>query len=319
MKLLKILVCLSLVMAMLIPAAFAQREQQEVHKTFPKKETVRIKTVSGDCIIKKGKSNKIEVDLRYSVHPEDAFEPEFDERATSLDIEESWYGRCSGRVEWTISVPESTEIEFSTASGDLSVEGLKSDVDASTASGDVSLTSIEGEISVSTASGDVFMENISGDLECSTASGEIEGDNINGEIEFSTASGNIDITKSSGEFDCSCASGDIDASDITFEDESDFSTASGDVEVSLAETLDVDLEISTASGHILLDYQGLPVKGTFIFTAREDRGDIRAPFAFDEEEEFWRNNHLYMRKTFIKGGSTPRIELSTASGNAILK
>ena len=312
-------VCLSLAMMMLVSTAYAQRDQKKIHKTFPKKETVRIKTVSGGCIVRKGKSNQIEVDLVYSVHPEDAFEPEFDERTTILDIEENWYGSSSGRVEWTVIVPEGTEIEFSTASGDLSVQGLKSNVEASTASGDATLTDLEGDLSVSTASGDVVIKNAVGQIECSTASGEIQADHLQGEIEFSTASGDIDIAKSSGAFDFSCASGDIDASDMIFEEESEFSTASGDMEVSLAETPDVDLEFSTASGRITLDYQGFPIKGMFIFTAREDRGEIRAPFPFDEEEEVWRHGQLYMRKSFTKGGSAPRMELSTASGTVTLK
>lgn len=310
---------LVLAMLFLSSVSYAQTGSKEIHKTFPKKETVRIKTASGDCVVRKGKRNQIEVDVISSVRPESAFEAEFEERDAELEIVEKWHGSGSGSVRWTVSVPEGTNVRFSTASGELSVEGLQSDLTASTASGEVAIADMMGEISVATASGDVLLENCTGEIDCSTASGEIEGENLKGRIECSTASGDIDLVRCAGEIECSCASGDIDVSEIAFEEKSEFSTASGDVRISLSDTPDVDLECSTASGKIILDYQGLPVKGTFVFTARKDRGRIQSPFPFDEEEEYWQGGRPYMRKTFTMGDGAPRIRLSTASGDAILK
>ena len=309
---------LTLSVVILVGNASAQ-ETKEITKTFKNKKAVRIRTVSGDCIVKKGQSDEICVDLVYSVYPEDAFEPEIDERGSTLEIRERWWNASRGRVKWTLTVPEKTEIRFSTASGDLSVQGLKSSIDANTASGDVVLSDFEGGVDIITASGDVELENCRGEFELSTASGEIDANNVQGKMEMSTASGDIDVANSQGRFDLSCASGSIYASDIIVEDASSFSTASGKVYVSVGKTPEFDLELSAASGRVTLDYQGNPMKGYFEFIAREDRGDIRAPFQFDNVEEFYRHDRLYIKKSATIGTDVPKIQLSTASGSAVLK
>ena len=136
---------------------------------------------------------------------------------------------------------------------------------------------------------------------------------------FSTASGDIRIRNSQGFFELSCASGDIDASNITIQEESSFSTASGDVEVKLAASSEFDLDFSAASGDVTLDYNGNDIIGYFEFSAKKRSGNIRSPIDFDREEEYGRNGDEYMRKSFSKGGLTPKIYISTASGRATLK
>lgn len=318
MKNLNKMIVLCIFVSLGIGKIYAQEE--EIHKTFKATRIVRINTVSGDCIVKKGSADKIVVDLVYSVEPEGAFEPEFRESGNVLRLKERWTGRnTSGRVTWTLTVPSSTEIEFSTASGDLSVAGMTKSIEANTASGSVTVENSEGEFDFGTASGDITVEDVQGEFDLSTASGEIEAYNIRGEIDFSTASGDIDVNDSRGFFDLSCASGEIKASNIIIEEESSFSAASGDVDVKLAESSEYDLELSAASGSVTLDYNGNPIEGYFEFTARKRRGRIVSPIKFDKEEEFERNEQTYMRKSFTKGSSTPKVYLSTASGRAILR
>lgn len=311
-------IVLCLVVFLSMGNIYAQK-REDIHKTFKGKRLIRIRTVSGDCIIKKGESNKILVDLVSSVQPKEAFEPEFKEIGDVLKLRERWYGSSSGDVTWTLTVPPKTEIEFSTASGDLSIEGMNSSIEAKTASGDIIVEGSEGEFDFNTASGEITIEDTQGEFDLSTASGEIEADNIQGYIEMSTASGDIDVADSKGTFELSCASGDIDASNILIEAESSFSTASGKVYVTPANSPEYDLELSSASGRVTLDYNGNPIKGYFEFTARKDRGKITSPIKFDNEEEFERNEYIYVRKSFTKRGSTPKIYIKTASGRATLK
>ena len=195
---------------MLIGNSFAQKDG-ELHKKFKAKANLDISLVSGDCVIKTGSSDVIKVDVIFNVRPSDSFEPIIKESGSTLKIKERWHGSSSSDVVWTITVPPNTSVEFSSASGDLSVEGI--------------IESVEGR----TASGDINILNSVGDFELKTASGDIEAENIKGEFEFKTASGDFDIKEASGSFDLSCASGDIEASDITIVDEGSFSTASGDV------------------------------------------------------------------------------------------
>lgn len=308
--------CITFFMLFIMSSLFAQ--PQEVHKTFETKKTIKIKTVSGDCIVKKGSADEIKVDLKYSVDPEDAFEPDIQETSNSIRIKERWYGSSTGRVTWTLTVPANVEIDFSTASGDLSIYDLSSSVEASTASGDISIENSNGEFEISTASGDINLVDSKGECDFSTASGDIEVRNVEGELEFSTASGDIEVKKSTGVFDLRCASGEIEATDVIIDGDSEFSTASGDVEVRLAESSKYDLDLSAASGDVKLDYNGNTVQGYFEFTAHADRGRIDAPFDFDKEEEFEEGRYTYMKKSFTKEGATPRVILSTSSGKAIL-
>ncbi|MCD4731859.1 MAG: DUF4097 domain-containing protein [Bacteroidales bacterium] len=281
--------------------SYAQKKEM-IHKEFEGKTSVRISTVSGDCVIKQGSSDKILVDVVHSVRPAKAFNPDISERGNSLRIKERWSGSSSsGDVTWTLTVPPKTEIEFSTASGDLTINSV-----------DISLEA-------STASGDIIVEDSKGKFDVSTASGDVEAYNISGEIEMSTASGEIDIKDSNGMFELSCASGDIDAKNIIIEEESSFSTASGDVDVILAKSSEYDLELSAASGDVCLDYNGNAIKGYFELTAKKRGGKISSPIKFDNEEEFGKNDRTYVKKSFTKGSGNPKIYIETASGKATLK
>ena len=321
-------------------AAFAAGAE-EVHKKFEGVKSVSLGTVSGDCVVKTHKSGEVLVDIEYDVEPEGSFVYRMNERGDKLVLEEDWESRrggsMSGEVMWTLTVPEGMDIKFSTASGNLSVTGpvgrvkastasgdieivdAKGDMDVSTASGEVLLRNVAGEKEVSTASGDIRIENSNDDIDLSTASGRIEASGIAGDAKMSTASGEIDVTDSKGAFALSCASGEITAKGITIEGESRFSTASGSVMIILAEASAYDINMSTASGDVTLDYNGKPVKGYFEFEARKRRGHISSPIDFENEEEYERNGDTYVRKSFSVGGKSPSIYLSTASGSIVLK
>jgi len=286
---------------MLINNLFAQKEKSFL-KEFEAKSECKIETVSGDCTIETGATDKIIVKVVYSVQPADAFKPVIKERSNSIRIKEKWQGgTSSGNVSWTITLPADTKVEFSTASGDLSVEGLTNSIEANTASGSIQIGSSKGEFDIN------------------TASGEIDADNINGEIKLNTASGDINIKKSEGEFDLNCASGDIDVKLIKVKVASNFSTASGDIEVVLAATPDDDCELSAASGNVSLDYNGNKIKGYVELSARKHRGKIRSDVTFDKEEEYERGNRTYIRKSIGKKSDLPEILMSTASGRVTLK
>ena len=146
-------------------------KDMEISKTFRGKSKVEIKTVSGDCIVRTGTKNAIQVLIIYD-YPEGCFEPEFHERGNTLILREDFRGSCRGKSMWKVTVPEKTEINFDSASGDLRIEGLKSDIEVDTASGDVELEDIVGDCEIDSASGDLEVKNFQGKLEVSTASGD---------------------------------------------------------------------------------------------------------------------------------------------------
>ncbi len=311
-------------------------QKGEIKKSFKNVKEVKIKTVSGDCIVKKGAGSEVEVVLTYTFDDDD-FEPEFEQSGDRLTLVERFHGRnMHGKSTWRLTVPEKTDIDFSTASGDLEVSELQSSIEAGTASGDVILLNVNGAIEISTASGDIEGKQLEGTLQISTASGEVDVQNSSGkskistasgrirvvktmgEQKVSTASGNIKLSNGSGEFEVSAASGDISADEITITARSKFSTASGDVEVSLGEALKQDLRISTASGDAILNFNNHQISSFIEMTAKAGGNRIRAPFKFDNEEHYYQGNSEYIRKTVRKGSDSPRIKVSTASGDAVL-
>jgi DUF4097 and DUF4098 domain-containing protein YvlB len=295
------------------------QEGNKLHKTFPVKKEVELKITSGDCIVKTGSTDEIIVDMVSDVRPEGSFEPEIRETGNTLKIRERWHGSSSGHVTWTITVPPETDFEFSAASGDLSISGLKSKLETSTASGEITIENCTGEFNCSAASGDISLSASQGEFDISTASGDVNVENSSGEFDISTASGEIKVNDVTGLFELSCASGEIDAKKIIIEEEGSFSTASGDIKVILARSPEVDVTLSAASGDVELDYNGNEITGYFEFSANKRRGRIVSPFDFDKEEEIDRHDEIYLLKSFTKGSSKPFITLETSSGKAVLK
>jgi DUF4097 and DUF4098 domain-containing protein YvlB len=279
---LKTVAVLALAVMFLFADAYSGRKR-EISESFEGIKRIKIETVSGDCVIKKGETDKVEVEVINSYSPRDSFEPKLRERGKTLRLIEQIRESNSGSSTWIVTAPDDIEISFSTASGDMTIQDLSC------------------EVNVSTASGDINIENCTGIFEISTASGDVE------------------IYDSEGEFQLSTASGTVEASGITIDEASIFSTASGRVEVSLAESAEHDLELSSASGRAILNFGGNPIKGHFEFTAKVRGGRIDAPYDFDEEEKFRRWGDRYVRKAFTRGSDSPEISISTASGRAVLK
>ena len=307
-------------------------EEKEVSKTFGAKDIVKIKLLSGDCIIKKGGANEISVHLLYT-YSDDCFEYIFDEGDNKLNIEEEFHGRnCQGKSKWTISLPENTEIHFVSTSGDLEIADNVNMVSATLTSGDIEIKNCEGEVSLTSTSGDVEFEDLSGEITIVSTSGDIEGgtldgfcsfvatsgdietDNMSGTLSYVCTSGEIEIENITGIIRAVCTSGNVSASGIVTEDESSFISTSGDVEVVLEKSTNYDLSLIATSGDVILDYNGNEIKGTFEFIARVDKGEIISPFAFDSEEIFTKNGKEFYRKIVSRGGDTPKITLETYSG-----
>jgi len=163
MKKMHLFIIICLVSFLGVGSIFAQEEK--IHKTFTGIREVQIKTTSGDCEIKQGTTAETIVDVVYSVQPGDSFEPDIQERAGVLKLRERWYGSSSGRVNWTLTVPAETDIDFSTASGELFINGLDNKIEASAASGDITVEECKGDFDISTASGDISLRGVSGNFD----------------------------------------------------------------------------------------------------------------------------------------------------------
>jgi len=293
----KRLTILTIIFLLMVFLNLQAGEKQEVNKTFKAKETVKIKTVSGDCVVKKGPAGEIRVRVEYT-YPADRFTPIFEEEGNTLVLKEEFEkGNNRGDSSWTVTVPETTDIAFKSASGNFSAAGLK------------------GKMSMKMASGDAALDDIKGDLDIELASGDTHIEKLNGNIDVSAASGDIKIKDSKGGFKLKCASGDIDASGIAFTGASEIRSVSGSVTVVPAESSRYDLDLQTVSGDIMLDYNGNPVKGYFSFKGQKENLDSDIPF----DEKDGSKYNPFIKAYFKKGGDSPKIVMKTVSGEIQFK
>jgi len=254
-----------------------------ITRTFEKKRLIRLNTVSGDCIIRQGDNDKIEVEVTSNYFPEGSFEAEFKDRGSTLRLNERMYGSNSGSSQWAITVPAGTEIKFSSASGGMDIEKYDGEIEANTASGDYLIVDCRGVFDLNTASGDYHIENCR------------------------------------GEFNVNSASGSVSAEGIIILEESNFSSASGNVKLRMGSSPEYDLSVGSASGRATLDLNGNPMKGRFVMSSRERVGDIDAPIEFDDTRYFHKGIQKYIEKSIVLASDYPVISIGTASGKAILK
>jgi DUF4097 and DUF4098 domain-containing protein YvlB len=107
---------------------------------------------------------------------------------------------CEASINFEVQVPRAVKYQFdnlSSASGDISVNGVLGDVKAKSASGDVSVADVTGAVDASTASGDVSIKNIIGSASGKSASGDVEAEitrlDGGGNMEFASTSGNVKV------------------------------------------------------------------------------------------------------------------------------
>lgn len=309
-------------------------ENQEIKKTFPVKKLVKISTITGDCTIAKGKDGEIKVNLQYNAAGKFS-RPIIEEESDSLLLREKIPG--AEIAQWQLAVPGNTEIVFTSATGSLSLKGLNSDISAASAAGEISASGCRGNLKIKNASGDVTVEDHQGEADIKSASGDIKVEKLSGVIRIKAISGDIDAQDLAGSFDLKassgdveiheangcfaviCVSGDIEADGMAFKGESSFKVVSGDIYIKLSKSLDYDLNLDSASGNVVLNYNGNPIKGYFEFRSRAELGKIISPFKFGKEEEIFEYGKKYLVKSFKKDGAAPRIIIKTATGKVVLE
>ena len=336
MKLTKVFITLLILLSFLSMQGFIEAGTSP--KTFKGIKQIKIKTMSSNCeVIKARKKNVV---VQFHVPGEkDCFTPKIERLEGDILVISNNFmaNKCDGEITWKIEAPDGIQIDFSSISGDFSLKDVDASISAKTVSGRLTVTdckgkikgkSISGDCTANNVSGDIFITSVSGDCEIvdgdgnikvKSASGDIVANQVTGKMTLKVASGEIRCQKGNGEFVIKNASGDINVTDMILTNASVAKGASGDITINLKKSLKYNLTLSTASGDVTLDYSGNPIKGHFEFIVAKDNGSIVCPFAFDKEEEFEKWGKRFVKKSFSKGGKSPKISIKTASGKAILK
>ena len=274
---------------------------ENTDKEFPAKKEVRIKLVLSGCELSASTNGKIQVHHESTYDP-DGYQVTMEEKGDRLYLQEKFYGdEHSGDAHWKIAVPPGTEVEFNSATGDLTVTGF------------------DGELDGNSGTGDIEVEKSKGEFDLNSGTGSVEVTSSSGEFDLNSGTGAVKITDSSGDINANSGTGRCMGKNITILHDAEFNSGTGNTSVEKPQGDGFDLNINSGTGDAILDMQGQPLVGYFEFKVHARRGDIDCPVEFDEEERGGHEDNEYLIKSFTREKNNPRYFISTGTGTAELK
>lgn len=191
----------------------------------------------------------------------------------------SWFQRA--RVNYELWVPEGATVKAESSSGDLRIEGQRSDVRAQASSGDIELKDIWGEIDVSASSGSIRTEDSKGDISARTSSGTIrilgveESERPN-DIRVHASSGSVTLKDIVGDIDAETSSGKIDAENV----EGIITARASSGSIKILEARGGVKTLRTSSGEIWVELEEI-YEGILEMSFQSTSGDINLSIPSD--------------------------------------
>ena len=203
---------------------------------------------------------------------------------------DGWRWRRGPKLRITARVPVGSALTGRSASADVRVDGVCSQVHLDVASADVTVAETTGDVRLDTASGDLSAGRIGGSLHVDSASGDIRVHDVAGDVTIKGASADVRVDTVGGALRASTASGDIEVGRLR-QGSSDVRTASGDVEIGIAPGTGVWLDLNSASGDSVTeltphgDTPPAEPTGSVELRIRTASGDIRVHRATTTERK----------------------------------
>jgi DUF4097 and DUF4098 domain-containing protein YvlB len=277
--------------------------------------TLEIRNSSGDVRISTGPAGQMQIHGEFEVNAapwettgriaeEFKNSPPIEQQGNSIRIVRTreLFSRVS--VNYTIVVPQDTELRATTGSGNIVVRGPRGVARLRAGSGDIEAGDLDNEAEAETGSGDIRLSNITGRVRARAGSGDLNLDSIGGEVRAETGSGNIRVNRPGGAVKAKTGSGDIDVrgarADIAVQ------TSSGSLTVEGDPPPQAFWDIRTSSGDIRLN---VPSEASFTLVARmrSKRLDLGIPLEVTEKS----SRELRGRA----GKGEARVVVETSSGS----
>ncbi len=116
----------------------------------------------------------VEVDLKGL--DDDEFEVNFEQDGSDLGISAKKQSKSWGwnkNAKFTITVPDSYNLDLGTGGGSIDIDGLQGDVEAKTSGGSIKLGMIDGNVEVRTSGGSIRIEEVAGNIDAHTSGGSV--------------------------------------------------------------------------------------------------------------------------------------------------
>lgn len=208
------------------------------------------------------------------------------------------------KVEYTIYVPQDTEVRAQIGSGNMDVSDVQGPAVLRTGSGSITARHIHNDTEAESGSGSISLADISSRATATTGSGTIELSRIGGDIRTSTGSGRIDLEETRGRINVKTGSGGIQVTGAS--DDVRATTGSGSIRIQGNPAASSYWQIHTGSGSITLD---VPSDASFRVHASSHNASINSdlPLTIDQQDRREVRGHI--------GSGTASVELETGSGS----
>jgi len=152
-----------------------------------------------------------------------------------------------GDITMRVTCPEGADVELSTATADVELQGSLGALSAEVASGDLRAEELNGRVEVKSASGDVQLDHVGGGATVTTASGDLYIREVHGDAILRSASGDVRVDEASDSITVQTASGDQRIGGVTI-GRVTLQSASGDQQVGIRRGSAVHMDVRTLSG-----------------------------------------------------------------------
>lgn len=152
-----------------------------------------------------------------------------------------------------VSCPAGTQLDVKTKSADMQAHGEYGDLDFKTASGDLSVESVRNA-DVKTASGDVHLETVGGVLDVKTVSGDVHVASVAEDATFQVVSGDVFVHDAAGSISANSVSGD-QRYEAVVNGRVQLRAVSGDIAVGIRRGSRVFIDANTVSGSTSSEFE----------------------------------------------------------------
>jgi DUF4097 and DUF4098 domain-containing protein YvlB len=246
----------------------------ERNETFTVGQSVRVvaKAKSGDITVVGGEPGNV----RVVISGGGADDYDIDQVGDVVTVDPVRRGRFLGSsADIFLTVPETTDLELSTTSGDINIQSPVREVRAAAASGGVRADAVDRVFRANTASGDIRAGRCE-DAEINTASGTIRLGNVRRSLRLNAASGDAFIGEVGESAVCKVASSDVRI-DRLLGSELRVKAVSGDFHIGIPRHRTIDLEFTSMSGRLrnqLPPGDGSPSEKTVAIAVTAVSGDL---------------------------------------------